>query len=73
MKKNTLTSSEVNRHYKACLDSVNLINEGCPANMSQTDWEDMKQRNTDHLQIMVDKPFWLKKHDMKPIREAIKA
>lgn len=74
---------EINQHYKACLDSVNLINKGCPEDTSPRNWEDTKLRNQEHLKIMLDKPYWTKKHDevegslqpkhdLKPIKEAIK-
>lgn len=53
-----LTAEEIARHYSAAMDSVNLINAGKPAEMSDADWADCLARNKEHLRIMVAKDFW---------------
>ena len=68
----TLTTEEIAQHYKASLDSVNLINTYvamAPADRPE-DYADIVKRNVDHLKIMVDKDFWTTE-DMKPLNDAI--
>jgi len=65
-----LTQEEmIQRHYSAAIDSVNLINAGKPANMSDADWADMVARNKEHLQIMIAKDFWTTQ-DLAPLQAA---
>jgi hypothetical protein len=65
-----LTQEEmIQRHYSAAMDSVNLINAGKPANMSDADWADMVARNKEHLQIMIAKDFWTTQ-DLAPLQAA---
>jgi hypothetical protein len=35
-----LTAEQIAQHYSACGDSVDLINAGQPADMSDEDWTD---------------------------------
>jgi len=63
------TEETIQRHYNAAMDSVNLINAGKPANMSDADWSDMVARNKEHLQIMIAKDFWTTQ-DLAPLQAA---
>jgi hypothetical protein len=67
-----VTAEEVQRHYSAAMDSVNLINAGKRAGMTQSDWEDTVKRNVEHLKIMVAKDFWTTE-DMTAVNAAIAA
>lgn len=51
-------SQQIAQHYKAAMDSVNLINAGKPEDMTAEDWADMLKRNKDHLVIMLAKTYW---------------
>ena len=53
-----LTAEEIQKHYDAPMDSVNLINGGKPEDMSDEDWAATVERNKAHLQIMLAKDFW---------------
>jgi hypothetical protein len=66
------TTEQIAQHYKAMLDSVNLINGGKPEYMSDTEWTDCVRRNVDHLELMVAKDFWTTE-DMSPVNAAIAA
>ena len=66
------TSEEITRHYNAAMDSVNLINAGKPANMSDTEWADTVKRNKDHLNIMIAKTWWTANNDLTPLQNAAK-
>lgn len=63
------TSEQIAQHYSAALDSVNLINAGKPAYMTEQDWQDCVKRNKDHLNIMIAKDFWTTE-DLTPLRNA---
>ena len=52
------TTEEIAQHYSAMGDSVDLINAGQPADMSDADWADTVSRNKEHLGIMLAKDFW---------------
>jgi hypothetical protein len=65
----TQTPEQIAQHYKAAMDSVNLINEGKPAYMSDSEWTDCLTRNKDHLNIMLAKDFWTTE-DLTPLRNA---
>jgi len=67
-----LTTEEIQNHYNAAMDSVNLINAGQPEDMSAEDWTDCLQRNKDHLEIMVAKDF-MQGEDLAPLNAAIAA
>lgn len=66
------TPEQISRHYKAMLDSVNLINSSKPEYMSDTEWSDCVLRNVEHLEWMVAKDFWTTE-DMTPVSAAIAA
>ena len=68
----TPTPEEIQNHYNAAMDSVNLINAGQPEDMSAEDWTDCLQRNVEHLEIMVAKDFWTTE-DLAPLNAAIAA
>ena len=65
-----LTPEEIQRHYDAAMDSVNLINSEKPKGVSDEDWADRVSRNVEHLKIMVAKDFW-NDQDLKPLHDAI--
>jgi hypothetical protein len=65
----TLTPEDIQRHYSAAMDSVNLLNAGKPEGMEDAEWADTVARNKEHLQIMVAKDFW-QGQDLTPLREA---
>ena len=66
---NTLTPEDIQRHYSAAMDSVNLLNAGKPEDMTDEDWADCVQRNVDHLKIMLSKDFWTNE-DLTPLQQA---
>ena len=65
------TAEEIAQHYKAAMDSVNLLNAGKPVNTSDEDWADTVKRNKDHLNIMLAKDFWTTE-DLTPFQNAVK-
>ena len=65
-----ITEDEVQQHYKAAMDSVNLLNAGKPDEMDQADWDDTVARNVAHLKIMVAKDYWTTQ-DLTPLNDAI--
>lgn len=67
-----LTAEEIQKHYDAAMDSVNLINAGKPEDMSDEDWAATVERNKAHLEIMVAKDFW-QGQDLAPLQAAINA
>ena len=69
MEDNKPTAAEIAQHYKAALDSVNLINGGKPEGMKDEEWVDCVKRNKEHLQIMLAKDWWTNE-DLKPLRDA---
>ena len=66
---NTQTSEQIAQHYKAAMDSVNVINAGKPNSMSDIEWTDFLSRNKEHLNIMLAKDFWTTE-DLTPLRNA---
>jgi len=67
---NELTTQEqIQKHYDACMDSVNLINAGQPEGMAEADWLDTVARNKEHLNIMLAKDFWTTE-DLAPLQQA---
>jgi len=64
-----ITQEQIAQHYKACMDSVNLINSGKPEDMTAEDWADCLARNKEHLKIMLAKDFWTTE-DLSPLRAA---
>jgi hypothetical protein len=67
---NDITPEDIQRHYNAAMDSVNLLNAGKPEGMDDQEWADCVQRNKEHLQIMVAKDFW-QGQDLTPLQQAI--
>jgi hypothetical protein len=65
------TPEQIAQHYKAAMDSVNLINGGKPEYMSDTDWAACVARNKEHLNIMLAKDFWTTEN-LTPLRDAAK-
>ena len=72
----TLTPEEIQGHYNAALDSVDLINGIISGTqMAEASGEEKKacvERNVAHLEIMVAKDYWTTQ-DMKPLNDAIAA
>ena len=68
---NEITAEEIAQHYKAALDSVNLLNEGQPEGMDDAEWADTVKRNKEHLEIMLAKDFWTSE-DLNPLQDAVK-
>ena len=64
-----LTPEQIAQHYSAAMDSVALLNEGQPEDMSDEDWADCVARNKEHLKIMLAKDFWTDE-DLTPLQEA---
>jgi hypothetical protein len=67
---NVPSAEDIARHYSACMDSVNLINGGKPASMSDAAWADAVSRNKEHLELMLAKDFWTTE-DLEPLRAAV--
>jgi hypothetical protein len=65
----TPTPEEIAQHYKAAMDSVNLINAGKPQNTTDAQWSDRLDRNKRHLQIILTKDFWTTEN-LTPLRNA---
>jgi hypothetical protein len=63
------TPEQIAQHYKAAMDSVDLINGGKPEFMSDADWADCVKRNKEHLNIMIAKDFWTTE-DLIPLQNA---
>jgi hypothetical protein len=63
------TPEQIAQHYKAAMDSVNLINAGKPDGMNDEEWSSCLERNKEHLRIMLAKDFWTTE-DLEPIRLA---
>jgi len=66
-----VTAEQIAQHYKAAMDSVNLLNAGQPKDMTDEDWADTVKRNKEHLNIMLAKNFWTTE-DLKPLQDAAK-
>lgn len=64
-----VSPEEIARHYSAAMDSVNLINGGKPAYMTDQEWPDCLRRNKEHLKIMLAKSYWTNE-DLEPLRLA---
>jgi len=59
--------------YKAAMDSVSLLEAGKPADMTDADWADCKQRNIDHLKIQLEKGAeYYGSNDLTPFENAVK-
>jgi hypothetical protein len=60
---------QIAQHYKAAMDSVNLINGSKPELMTDAEWADCISRNKEHLVIMLAKDFWTTE-DLAPLQQA---
>ena len=69
----TLTAEQVQKHYDAAMDSVNLLNAGKPEDMTDEEWTDCVSRNVEHLEIMVAKDYWTDAQDVSVLQTAIDA
>ena len=65
-----ITAADIAQHYRAAMDSVNLINEIVASGDTDEESVDALKRNRDHLKIMVDKDFWTTE-DLQPFKDAI--
>ena len=65
----TPTPEQIQRHFNAAMDSVNLINGGKPDNMTDAEWADCLSRNKEHLKIMLAKDYWTTE-DLAPLQAA---
>ena len=63
------TPEQIQRHFNAAMDSVNLINNGKPENMTDEEWADCLSRNKEHLKIMLAKDYWTTE-DLAPLQAA---
>ena len=63
------TAEEIAKHYSACLDSCNLLKAG-QQDMTDEEWADCRQRNIDHLTLMLAKDFW-EGYDLQPLQDAV--
>lgn len=54
----TLTTEEIDKHYSAATDSMNVINLLLDKTEHTTEEIDMINNNVKHLEIMVAKDFW---------------
>jgi hypothetical protein len=64
-----ITQELIAQHYKAAMDSVNLINAGQPEGMTAEEWADTLKRNKDHLILMLAKTYWTTEN-MTPLEDA---
>ena len=64
-----VTIEQIEKHYSAAMDSVNLINGAKPEYMTDEEWVDCIARNKEHLKIMLAKDFWIDQ-DLAPLQAA---
>ena len=60
---------QIQKHYAACMDSVNLINGGKPEGMEDAEWADTVARNKEHLRLMLAKNIF-DGFDVTPLQAA---
>ena len=60
---------QIQKHFDACMDSVNLINAGQPEGMEAAEWADTVARNKEHLILMLAKNIF-EGFDVTPLEEA---
>ena len=58
--------------YSAAMDSVDLLDNGKPDDMTEGEWTDAVTRNVDHLKIVMAKQ-WPVSFDLTPFADAIAA
>ena len=64
------TAAEIAQHYRAAMDSVNLINEIVASGDTDEESVDTLKRNKEHLKIMLAKDYWTTE-DLQPFKDAI--
>ena len=70
---NEITAEEIAQHYKAALDSVELLKAGQPEGVSNEDWADTVKRNKEHLEIQIAKGAeYYGTNDLTPFEDAVK-
>lgn len=72
MEQEELTSERIAKHYSACLDSVNLINDAIANPEKYAHDETVIERNVQHLEAMRNVDFWTTE-DLTSIDAAITA
>jgi hypothetical protein len=65
-----LTPQQIAQHYSAALDSVTLINAIAAQETKSAEDIATLQRNVQHLQIMLSKPYWTTE-DLGPFNAAV--
>ena len=65
-----ITAAEIAQHYRAAMDSVNLINEIVASGDTDEESVDTLKRNRDHLKIMLTRDYWTTE-DLQPFKDAI--
>ena len=65
-----ITPEEIVGHYKAAMDSVNLINDVLANPDAYTSDPTVLDRNVAHLKIVIGWPFWTDE-DLTPFHTAI--
>jgi hypothetical protein len=68
---NEVTAEEIAQHYKAAMDSVNLLNAGKPEDMTAEDWANTVKRNKEHLSLQLNKEDFYDGYDLQPFKDAI--
>ena len=69
----TITEEKIATNYLAMLDSVDVINNQAKPDWMSTDmWNDMVEKNKEHLRVMVAKDYWTDE-DMTAVNAAISA
>jgi hypothetical protein len=63
------TPAQIAQHYKAAMDSVNLINGSKLERMTDAEWAECISRNKEHLKIMLAKDFWTTEN-LQPLTDA---
>ena len=73
MVEETITEEKIATNYLAMLDSVDVINNQAKPDWMSTDmWNDMVEKNKEHLRVMVAKDYWTDE-DMTAVNAAISA
>jgi hypothetical protein len=66
-----VTAEQIAQHYKAAMDSVNLLLAGKPEDMTAEDWADTVKRNKEHLSLQLNKEVFYDGYDLQPFKDAI--
>ena len=67
-----VTPEDIARHYRAAMDSVNLINDLVAKGNLDAEELDTVDRNVRHLEIMLGRPYWTDE-DLTPFSDAVAA